>query len=90
MGSLVFLREKLGAVVLVTGVKRPDDELFYRILGDDQQITHHPVCIQHKLLSGRGRRTAAVKLSESEYKVYFDQGRFSFRGVQLQTGKCRS
>lgn len=87
MGSLVFLREKVANQVLIVGVKSPEDVLFHKILGDDQNLSHHPICVHHKILSGRGRRTAAIKLNEAEYKVYVNNGRFCFRGTPLKTGK---
>lgn len=90
MGSLVFSREKVGGQVLITGVKRPDDDLFHKILGDHQRLAWHPICLKHKLEKCRGRRTTAIKLSEPEYKVYFNEGQFAFRGTPLQTGKCLS
>lgn len=87
MGSLVFLRRKLGSQILVVGVKRPEDDFFYHILGDSQRLSFHPVSIQHKILTGRGLRTPALRLSEPELKVYVQDGQFNFRGSPLQTGK---
>lgn len=89
MGSLVFYREKLANQVLIVGVKKPEDPLFYKILGTSQLLSHHPFCLRHKLEKGRGRRTAAIHLNEDEYKVYWNDGRFCFRGTVLDTGeKC--
>ena len=90
MGSLIFFRERLGNQTLIVGVKRPEDQLFYRILERDQLLSYHPVCLHHKLLSGRGRRTAAIRLNEAEYKVYVQDGQFNFRGSSLKTGKLLS
>ena len=87
MGSLVFSREKLGAEIFVTGVKRPEDPLFFKILGQDQKLASHPLSVQIKLKAGRGRRTNAIRLDETEFGVYWSDGRFSFRGRVLETGK---
>lgn len=87
MGSLVFKRSNLAGAVLVEGVKRPDDVLFHLILGDSQQLMHHPICLHEKLKKAKGRRTAAIRLEPSEYAVYWNGERFQFRGIDLQTGR---
>ena len=86
MGSLVFYVSKIANQTLIKGVKRPDDALFHLILGNDQLLSYHPVCLHQKLQKCRGKRSKAIELTEAEYAVYVQQGRFCFRGNYLKSG----
>lgn len=88
MGSLVFSRKFQFDQCLITGVKRPNELLFSKILGRDQLIASHPFTLQDRLKSGRGPRTPALKLDPLEFAVYVRDGQFEFRGRPLLTGKC--
>ena len=86
MQQLCFYRRSIRNQVFVLGVKRPGEPIFYQFTGPDQSLEMHPLSVRNKLEKCKTTRTSAINLDGPAYEAYVRDGRFVFRGKELQLG----
>ena len=87
MPRLCFLRTVIQNEVKVLGVKQVEDPVFYRLLGTSQNLSNHPIRVQNQLRVCKTKRTSPISMCDTDYKAYVQDGRFVFRGRELEKGK---